>query len=179
MPVGRVDDDDVDLLFRELLNALPGLGHRGRVVETCSLMAPACTIDFYESTYRLALDKDGALACLVQYNLVDSREQGDTVGPYQKSLLYLVARAFEVLDEDAPVPEHGRPLLGMEVQSKGLDHPRSHHIWYAGHDRARTNSHSHGGFDNDLKTMNDVLATVLGKKPGVNIRFQEHELRGF
>ncbi len=167
------------ILLGELLNALPDLGHRGRVVETCSLMAPACTIDLYERTYRPALDKDGALASLVQYSLVDSRERDDSVGPYRKSLLYLVARAFEDLDEDAPVPEHGRPLLGMEVHAKGLDHPKAHHIWYAGHDRARTDSHGHGGFDNELKTMNDVLATVLGRKPSVNTRFQEHELRGY
>ncbi len=167
------------ILLGELLNALPGLGYRGRVVETCSLMAPACTIDFYESTYRPALDKDGALASLVQYNLVDSREQRDTVGPYRKSLLYLVARAFEDTEDDAPPPKHGQPLLGMEIHSEMLERPKSHQIWYAGRDATRTDSHSHGGFDNDRKTTNDVLATVLGRKPNLNTRFQEHELRGY
>ena len=29
----------------------------------------------------------------------------------------------------------------------------------------RTDSQSHGGFDNDETTMNDILATILGGKP--------------
>jgi hypothetical protein len=30
---------------------------------------------------------------------------------------------------------------------------------------SRTRSTSHGGFDNDIHTMNDILQRVLGKKP--------------
>ncbi len=31
---------------------------------------------------------------------------------------------------------------------------------------SRSASVSHGGFDNDVHTMNDILARILGAKPG-------------
>ena len=36
---------------------------------------------------------------------------------------------------------------------------------YADGRNPRSASTSHGGFDNDPNTMNDILTTILGKKP--------------
>lgn len=159
------------ILLAELVEALSRMGRGDLKIESCSLMAPACTIDLYERTYRPALKTSGSVRKLLQYNLVDDREQSDTVGPYGNSLLYLVSRAFEDADE--------APLLGMAIHSEKLKTPRNHLIWYAGRNRSRTDSNEHGGFDNDRLTMNDVLANILGKKPQRSKAFQEHELQGY
>ena len=131
-------------------------------IESCSLMAPAATIDLYHSHYRPILQgkyrlKLGKMAI---YNLMDSVEQDDTVSPlYRKSLLYLVSNSFE--------DERGRPLLGMQksqhlVQKVGSK-PEFH--FSNGVSGSVTRSKSHGGFDNDVRTVNHILAGILGKKP--------------
>ena len=75
-------------------------------IDSCTLYAAACTIEFTNSQYVRAhnngiLSKDH----LTMYVLSEKNEQDDTVGPYQKSLLYLVSRALE--------GAHKTPLLGM------------------------------------------------------------------
>lgn len=76
-------------------------------VKTATLYAPACTVGFALDHYVPAIDK-GVLAKdrLFFDILSDEREQADTVGPYGKSLLYLVCRALEDV--------HKMPILGME-----------------------------------------------------------------
>lgn len=160
------------ILGAELIKALPGMGYAAGTVKSCSLMAPACTNELYNSVYRPALGSGGVVQKLIQYNLPDHRELDDTVGPYGKSLLYLVSRAFE---EEAETD-----LLGMEKGAEKLqDLPSNHTIWYAGRDRDRSDSKTHGGFDNDRATMNDILSNIMGKKPSRTDGFQEHELSGY
>jgi len=92
------------IVHGHLLNLLAA---RKLSVSTCSLYAPACSLEFAESTYRPAIEND----ILARENfhihlLSDARERDDNVaGIYRKSLLYLVARAFET--------RHKTPLLGM------------------------------------------------------------------
>ncbi len=63
---------------------------------TFGLYAPACSLRFAVRHFGGALRK-GVLAPgqLHVDNLTDQNERDDTVGPYGKSLLYLVSRAFE------------------------------------------------------------------------------------
>ncbi len=161
------------IMHGEFLASLNAMGTAGGPVATCSLMAPACTVDFFRKTYEPRIGKAGrgGLGKLVQYNLIKQRELDDTVGPYQKSLLYFVSNAFE--------EKKKMPLLGMEIHADDLVLKPDHTLHYAGRAPARTDSKSHGGFDNDRKTMNDILATILSKKPSAADGFSEDDLSGY
>jgi hypothetical protein len=89
-------------------------------------------------------------------------ERDDQVaGVYRKSLLYLVSHAFEEAAE--------APLLGMQKHNAGLVEqvgPGALEFVYSqGVPGGRTAARSHGGFDNDPYTMNDILRRVLGTEP--------------
>ncbi len=79
---------------------------RGARAGSCSLWAPACDIDFALNHFAPAL-ANGTLPppALRIHVLSDRRELDDSVGPYRKSLLYLVSRALE--------RRHKTPLLGL------------------------------------------------------------------
>ncbi|MFK7828473.1 MAG: C1 family peptidase [Congregibacter sp.] len=185
LPFRRLSDDGTDVLKRLLksVSKLPGgakihvAGHstgailQGHLltrlaeldeharVSSCSLLAPAATNDFFDACFRPLLQGE-FLSNLAIYNLSDPRELDDHVARvYGKSLLYLVSRAFE---EDA-----NAPLLGMQKYNKLLDTTGLPvEFVYAKSSRSgRSRSDSHGGFDNDPATMNDLLARILGKKP--------------
>jgi hypothetical protein len=133
-------------------------------IASVSLLAPATTIDLFERTYLPSLGPGPfGVDQMHVYNLTDEVEQDDSVGAvYRKSLLYLVSRAFE---EQVSPPA---PLLGMQRHSKDLEKTRVGRLFFhygdgSGTAKARTGSSSHGGFDNDPVTMNDVVKTVLGK----------------
>lgn len=83
------------------------LGEQGLGVRTCSLYAPACSIEFASLTYRAAVEHELLARGDLHIHLMsDARELGDDVGKvYNKSLLYLVSRALETA--------HKTPLLGM------------------------------------------------------------------
>jgi hypothetical protein len=85
-------------------------------VASCSLWAPACTVEFAIKTYGAALT-DGILPAkrtLIEV-LSDGNERGHYTVPllYSKSLLYLVSRALE--------PDHKTPILGMEMAAPGQE----------------------------------------------------------
>ena len=144
-------------------------------LQSCSLMAPACTVDLFKETYVPLIGKPKGIDSLQQYNLIDQRELDDTVGPYRKSLLYFVSRAFE---EEQPDGSKAA-LLGMEKYSSDLALKPDHKIHYAGRHHGFTKSKTHGGFDNDQTTMNRVLETILGSKPSNKMGFQDEELLGY
>lgn len=131
--------------------------------ETCSLLAPACSIALYRQTFAPVLDgkTEVEIGDLTIYNLTDEREKDDTVAVYRKSLLYLVSNAFEA--------ERETPLLGMEKFADQVPASRQvptvHYSTGVETSKARTASRTHGGFDNDPRTMNDILRRVLGGKP--------------
>lgn len=87
-------------------HVLTALTARKQAVASCQLFAPACTTAFAVQNYIAACE--AKILKREQFHisvLSDERELADAVGPYQKSLLYLVSRAFE----DA----HKTPLLGL------------------------------------------------------------------
>jgi hypothetical protein len=152
------------ILMAHLLKALEGLSP-GLRVRSCSLMAPATTVDLFKSHYRHLLTGSTSFGIdrMTIYNLNSRLEQDDNVARiYRKSLLYLVSRAFE---EKTPAPilgiqRYNQPLLNAApgrlefVYSQGVSGVK-----------VRTAATSHGGFDNDPATLNDILRNVLGAKP--------------
>ena len=163
------------ILIGHLLHAMDALG-KPRLIESCSLMAPACSVDFYEIHYATRLGKKIGKAVTVKlplldiYNLTDAVELEDNVAMvYGKSLLYLVSRALE--------RQIGRPLLGMQRYSKNMPDKSGLSIHYSNGKTGITSSTSHGGFDNDAKTMNAILKRILGKKPCKP--FLQDEMKGY
>ena len=164
------------ILIAHLLNALDLMElPESFSIETCSLMAPACTLDLFNAHYtpRIgAANMASGIKKLYQYNLTDEREQDDRIKVfYFKSLLYLVSNAFEDRKE--------MPLLGMEKFLDGLPKSQDHIIKYAGRDTAFTDSKTHGGFDSDALTMNDILKNILGDVPHTGKEFQPDDLKGY
>ncbi|MBK7144924.1 MAG: hypothetical protein IPH76_06840 [Xanthomonadales bacterium] len=92
-------------------------------------------------------------------HLTQGAEQNDKAGPYQGSLLYLIARAFE---DDDPTPLLGLAectdpelaLRGLQIQT--ITSPTS---LPNGTSTAAT---SHGALDNDRVVMERVVGNVRG-----------------
>lgn len=163
------------------------LGHlltrlAGKVpVSTCSLHAPACTVPFalrhfVPQVERRVLSKSNLFFDI----LTDERERVDSVGPYGKSLLYLVSRALEDV--------HKTPLLGMETAwPRGPQFEDQWHrsfdddlkAWHNfvggdirpkrhGADRANVSDGvemlplAHGSFDNDIEVVDQTLRRIRG-----------------
>jgi hypothetical protein len=151
------------------------------------LFAPACTLEYALQRFKPAVDA-GILDPKRWHihNLSDSNERNDNVGPYRKSLLYLVSRSFEDV--------HKMPLLGLDrafdpqaTQDRADDdvwsvtQKRTARAWLAfwkslkidadnraahvlDRDRVSTGAGSlrasHGSFDNDVQLMGDMLGYV-------------------
>lgn len=142
----------------------------GAPVESLQLFAPACTMAFYREVLvrQLASRK---VKAMLHYHLDDDTERDDNVAViYGKSLLYLVSRSYQ--DKHNTVP-----LMGMARYWKDVD-PHDRITSYNTRDHAnRTQSDSHGGFDNDAVTMNHALRVITGRVP--NPPFTSDELSGY
>ena len=154
----------------------------GVPIKSVQFMAPAISIEVFKEKLLPHIQiKDCPLPTM--YILSDVGERDDKVGPYGKSLLYLVSNSFE--------PKRNTPILGMERFINGRNNkldkafidPVISKLFAAkvdewpslvisgaadasikvGPDVSR--SESHGGFDNDAYTLNSVLFRILGKKP--------------
>ena len=141
------------------------------------LMAPAIRVDQFKAlVYPHIVDRRCPMPTM--YILSDVGERDDTVGPYGRSLLYLVSNAFEGRRET--------PLLGMQrfvSEGAGADTkiadadiarlfagktgglPRLVVAGVAAGKFSTSRSESHGGFDNDKDTLNSVLRRILGDDP--------------
>jgi hypothetical protein len=165
---------------------LDQLGAQSLTAQTCSLFAPACTVRFALEHYRPAIEA-GVLGrqALSLDILSDGRELGDAVGPYGKSLLYLVSRALE--------DHHKTPILGLAssgparratlappTPSVAPTLPARSDKWltfWGPGPRPRELSApsvsdgrvsipaSHGCFDNDRDTITRTLGRILGRGP--------------
>lgn len=148
-----------------------------------TLFAPACSVDFANRHFGAAFQSGKLAPGKVHVDIMDDeREQADTVGPYGKSLLYLVSRALET--------RHKTPLLGMEWAWKGDAAPEGHWAnapdvrdalteWArhaAGIKSLRLHGKrreyvstgagriklAHGSFDNDVEVVADMLQRMRG-----------------
>ncbi len=175
---------------------MPLLAQAGLKAASLRLFAPACTAGFALEHYGDAV-ASGTLDPKTWHLhlLSDANERDDSVGPYRKSLLYLVSRSFEV---------HKTPILGLEkvfdreaaqpgkaddMWSPGvLDELRAWQDFWAGlgddHDRTNRVEHtlragsvatgggtisaSHGCFDNSVAIIGKALSYVAGKEVEVH-----------
>lgn len=154
------------------------LGHLASIMSTkglqvpnsVSLLAPACTVDFFETVW-------GSTAIVPEcdfgtYILSDELEREDRVLTYNKSLLYLVSRAYE--DEfEAPIfgmQTHLMPFLGKSPRFSGL----KAYISTGKKNVKETRATTHATFDDDAITLNHVLERMLGAKTPYNLRFSHN-----
>ena len=155
------------ILLASFLRALGDQNAPPRI-QSCQLMAPACTHKLFSEVYRPLMKEESSakygIERMTVYNLDTKLELDDTVTPlYRKSLLYLVSNAFE--------DKHEELILGMQkFRSRlgSLPSKRIFKIYCSDGTKSRstkTSSTTHGGFDNDLATMNNVLKTVLDTEP--------------
>jgi hypothetical protein len=160
------------VLIGHLLSALDSLKIND-LITTCTLFAPACTVEFFKEHYAPRLKpkfKGTRLPSLDVYNLTEKLELDDNVvKAYRKSLLFLVSNALE--------RSKGKPILGMQRSSKDLAGTRGLNLIYSNGRGKVTRSTSHGGFDNDACTMNSLLARVLDLAPGTP--FNDQEMEGY
>lgn len=158
-------------------HAMPLLSNLGIPLKSVQFMAPAIRTDTFKQLLLPGLES-GLIPLPTLYILSDKLERDDTVGPYAKSLLYLVSNAFEgsrevpilgmkaCIDTDEKLAGlfggevDGRPAL---VVSEGIALDSSQEA--AAIRLGASASRSHGGFDNDAATMNSVLTRILGGAP--------------
>lgn len=146
---------------------LKGKTGYGIGLDTCTLWAPACTTRLFKEAYLPAVQK-GDIGRFALFALDDKTEQDDNVSRiYNKSLLYLVSRAFEDSAFDA-----GTPILGMEKwlaadpELSGLftsgkaDLVFSPNSYPEGSVTA-SRSTEHGAFDDDGATVKATIARML------------------
>lgn len=146
----------------------------GRKVETCTLWAPACTVDLFKQAYLPAVNS-GGIKRFALFTLTDQVEQDDNcANVYHKSLLYLVSNAFEERERIPLFQKNGEPILGMEkfirldtelsalFKSGKADWVRSPNTAEDGSPSHSTSRH-HGDFDDDKPTVLATLARILGQ----------------
>jgi len=155
-----------------LLGGLAGANQAGgKPVEfaTCTMWAPACTMDFYRDQYLPAI-RGGSIKEFAIYTLTDRAEQDDDCANiYHKSLLYLVSDAFEKeLRKPLFGNADGVPLLGMEKFLRKVPARDQPQQWVlspnavAEGQPGASRTTSHGDFDDDPVTLKATLARILG-----------------
>lgn len=161
------------IYFSYALTHFLDMAKLGVAFSSIQFMAPAVTTDLFADAV-LPHVLSGECPLPTMYMLSDEGERDDTVGPYGKSLLYLVSNAFEGRREV--------PLLGMQKflsvvpaikkmfsANQPAGYPSLVVAGAAPTDGTAdlfsiSRSDSHGGFDNDPDTMNSVLRRILQRK---------------
>ncbi len=145
------------------------LTDRGLKVVTCTLWAPACTVDLFRSTYLPAMQK-GTLVKLAVFALSDKTERDDNCGKiYNKSLLYLVSAAFEKASR-IPLFREGEPIFGMErwidADLRKTFHSLGAELILAPNNepadsQCASGAMHHGDFDDDERTVMSTFRRIL------------------
>lgn len=155
------------------MKSAKGLGVK---ISTCTLWAPACTVDLFTQCYLPAI-KDKSIGNFALFTLGDKTEQDDNCAKvYNKSLLYLVSNAFE---DQARIPliREGTPIFGMEKfvrESKAVSQIFANGTadWVlAPNDGTQgstdaSGARHHGDFDDDICTVAATFARIVpGQAP--------------
>jgi hypothetical protein len=139
----------------------------GRTIASCTLWAPACTMDLFHQLYAPAIKAD-RLRRFSLFTLTDKAEcDDDCANIYHKSLLYLVSNALESRPR-IPLVRDGVPMLGMEkfakddalVKTLGDRWVQAPNTEPMGSPRSSGARH-HGDFHNDPATLKATLARIL------------------
>jgi alpha-beta hydrolase superfamily lysophospholipase len=176
------------ILLGHLINRMVG---RKIDIASLGLYAPACTMAFANDFVGRALQAKRLNRRKVYFELLsDRRERDDAVGPYGKSLLYLVSRALEDM--------HKTPLLGLAAtwnpedpddiinSRRRSDVAAWRKLWANGpkpreHDDTRVDDGqgpipiAHGSFDNDVAVIGHSIELIRGSP----LAFPVENLRGF
>jgi hypothetical protein len=150
---------------------LKGREGLGVAIRSCTLWAPACTLDLFKKSY-LPLIGNG-IERFALFTMDDKTEQDDNCARiYNKSLLYLVSNAFEAAPR-IPLFSDGVPILGMEkfvrndpdmqalFKKKNAEWILSPNSFSDKPANYSTSRH-HGGFDNDKATVAATLQRITG-----------------
>lgn len=150
--------------------------------KTLQFMAPAIRTEDFK-TLLLPHIQAGNCPQPTLYILSDVGERDDSLGPYGKSLLYLVSNAFEgrrdvkILGMERFISraseDPNKELVDVDLEAlfkKSVDGLPSLVVAGRGDSSVTlspsiSRSDTHGGFDNDEYTMNSVLWRILGKQP--------------
>ncbi|MGH7894751.1 MAG: C1 family peptidase, partial [Candidatus Binatia bacterium] len=157
----------------------------GATIESCTLLAPACTTRLFRECYLPAIDA-GTLRRLALFTLTDRAEQDDDCGSiYHKSMLYLVSHALEAVPRIPLTALQGEPLLGMEHwiarapklaalfggSRPNVDWVKAPNDLPPGHAGA-SGARRHVAFDTDPATVRATLAHILGSSTAAaDVRF--------
>ena len=141
----------------------------GATFKSAHFMAPAITVDLYQKNLDRFLGAGNGVDFLTIYTMRKPLELNDNCAAlYRKSLLYLIHFALEAKREE--------PLLGLEVALRGdkalkrrfgLDGQLSAEgevVWSESPSkdgRSASRALQHGGFDDDVSTMDSILRRVL------------------
>jgi hypothetical protein len=131
------------------------LADRGWKFESVNFLAAAVTVDTFRDTVLKRL-QDGTVKSFRTFHLVDEAEQKDPTCKmllgYGRSLLYLVSESFE----------HGvrTPILGMQKYLGGSGALNLPNVTALAAPGPVTASTTHGGFDDDVKTMRSVISLI-------------------
>lgn len=154
-------------------------------VASLRLFAPACTVRFALDHYRPAV-RGGTLDARHWHvhNLSDANELRDSVGPYRKSLLYLVSRSFEdvkkmpilgldsvfdpALDgrDDRWSPDEAAAVREFRRFWEGLRHDETNRHVLSGasvSNGVRSVAASHGCFDNAVDIVGHAIGAIAGR----------------
>lgn len=162
-------------------------------IASVNLWAPAITMDMFMMTYVPAIESKAIdRACL--FTLTDKAENDDhCAGVYNKSLLYLVAHAFEAqarswidrrLSQGTPLAGMARFIEAKTPADQAYGYERVHKLIRDGRldwvqsptptpSPNSANATAHGGFDDDRATLEATIARILGKR-GTPVSFDIH-----
>ena len=174
------------------LEHLLALSAAGIAFSSVNMMAPAVTTELFEQLVVPAIESK---ACPMPslFVLSSTGELDDTLGPYGKSLLYLVSNAFEgtrgvpllgmkdFVDKDSTLTGlfAGTTATGFPALVEAGKHPNVDPTKLTDAERfSLSESESHGGFDNDPATLNSVLGRILATSGATLVRpFTTWELK--
>lgn len=150
----------------------------GIPITTCTLWAPACTLQLFKECY-LPLINNGSIKDFALFTMDDKTEQDDNCGRiYNKSLLYLVSNAFEATPH-IPLFRNGVPILGMERFVKDDEEmstffKKENAEWILSPNNSpdtlmHATARHHGDFDNDKATVAATLERITGAAPSAKL----------
>ena len=157
-------------------------------VRTLHLLAPALTTELFKTRLQKLTGQGQPITSVTTYTMTDELEQSDdSLRPYGKSLLYFVSRhsrtrcrrVFSVCRRAS------NPISSSSASSGSAGTEKVGHVTFsqspAGTSlNARTESVTHGGFDNDIPTMTSVIRRVLDvPDSGAVVDYFEESIPGF
>jgi hypothetical protein len=153
----------------------------GLTIESCTLWAPACTVDVFQQFYIPTVEAARMIRRFSLFTLDDTTERADNCAEiYHKSLLYLVSDAFETQIRVPLIHPDGEPLLGIEkfiskpgllrsgssiaqwLKQNGFDWIKSPNQQPMGSADAATARH-HGDFSSDQAVLLATIARIANE----------------